>query len=145
MADYWWNKPNFGRDEFKASIPNLVRSPLKHHPFRLDMYVLYFIQVEGYPHIKIGISTDVDTRLKHLQNQVPFKLCVRDVIIFAPQSINTLERKFHHDFADRRGFGEWFNVSIDELRKVADENNLRRIEIPEGSTVREILLPLEGS
>lgn len=101
--------------------------------------ILYFIQVEDLPHIKIGLSTNVDMRLHNLQNSCPLRLYVRDVVVQYSRSISSLEHELHRLFADNRGYGEWFNISLNDLHTAADKLDIKRIEIPNDLSVQDVL------
>ena len=66
---------------------------------------VYFIRAEGTGSIKIGFSTNHPSiRLKELQTGSPSKL---ELLTFYEGSEKD-EKKLHHEFAEDRGIGEWF-------------------------------------
>ena len=69
---------------------------------------VYFIRAEGTGSIKIGFSTNHPSiRLKELQTGSPSKL---ELLTFYEGSQKD-EKKLHHEFAEDRGNGEWFEES----------------------------------
>jgi len=69
---------------------------------------VYFIRAEGTGSIKIGFSTNHPSiRLKELQTGSPSKL---ELLTFYEGSQKD-ENKLHHEFAEDRGNGEWFEES----------------------------------
>ncbi len=69
---------------------------------------------------KIGKSSNVDKRLNALKNQFNNKLILIGFL-------NTdIETKLHLFFSEKRNFGEWFSLSIDD---VLDAKNIHNIEI----------------
>lgn len=69
---------------------------------------LYFIVSAGGP-IKIGVSSDVEGRLRTLQTAHPYKLEVACVI----EGGWELEPHYHARFAEHRLHGEWFSPHQD--------------------------------
>lgn len=62
-------------------------------------------------HVKIGIATHVEKRLKGLQGSNPFKVEIYGTRLFADYPLARLvETELHDEFAAHRGFGEWFAV-----------------------------------
>jgi len=69
---------------------------------------VYFIRAEGTGSIKIGFSTNHPSiRLKELQTGSPSKL---ELVSFYEGS-QIEENELHHEFAEERGNGEWFEES----------------------------------
>jgi hypothetical protein len=70
---------------------------------------LYLIQSSSAKKVKIGISTDIDLRVRSLQTGNPDNLYVRARIL----SINAelLEQMLHEKYATHRLASEWFNLS----------------------------------
>ena len=64
---------------------------------------MYFIQGCETQRIKIGISHDVNSRLKGIQSSEPLKL-----LAVIKQGGKDLERRLHQKFQDLRVHGEWF-------------------------------------
>lgn len=69
-----------------------------------DKTILYLIQAENTHLVKIGITTDLQHRIKSIQTGCPYKLAV---IATWPGS-RTLESNLHKRLAEHRQSGEWF-------------------------------------
>ncbi len=67
---------------------------------------VYVIHAQGTPRVKLGVTTDVDARLRAIQTGCPYK-CV--VLAQWPGSPR-LERKLHEHFKEHRKHGEWFEL-----------------------------------
>lgn len=78
------------------------------------MYYLYVIG-NNTNRQKIGISKDVDKRLKNLQTGNPDKLTIH-YKIECPTIKDTLklEKKIHAELSYKRLSGEWFNMTVEE-------------------------------
>lgn len=78
------------------------------------MYYLYVIGNDTNRQ-KIGISKDVDKRLKNLQTGNPDKLTIH-YKIECPTIKHTLklEKKIHSELSYKRLSGEWFNMTVEE-------------------------------
>lgn len=79
---------------------------------------LYLIQGENGGYIKIGISDSIEDRLSQLQTGSPVLLN----IVYSCKGAK-LEKKLHTHFANKRMHGEWFDVEIEEIKKVIGEYN----------------------
>jgi len=66
----------------------------------------YIYLVQSGPHYKIGITTDVDRRVKQLGTMPPFGL--ETVHTIYSEDMYDLERTLHERFGDKREEGEWF-------------------------------------
>lgn len=85
-----------------------------------DVYIVG--ELEG--HYKIGRSTDTESRLNSFSPRLPVKLVVAHVITSANEV--WLERALHLAFRHRRGLGEWFKLSTEDmamLKTVFHANN----------------------
>ena len=88
---------------------------------------IYVIASEAGP-VKIGIATDVPTRLSALKTGSPWPLSLAAAVEVEGSSAERLERSSHEALADRRMTGEWFNCSAEEaikaVRNAADSLGL---------------------
>jgi hypothetical protein len=89
---------------------------------------VYVMTCQG--HAKIGIATDVAARVRGLQGSNPFKVEVYGTRLFPDYSLARLaETALHAEFADLRGFGEWFSVAPERVMvslRLLDEAALSR-------------------
>lgn len=81
---------------------------------------VYFIQCGEY--VKIGLSADVDARLKALQTSTPYPLAL--IKKFAVPDPAQAEARLHVYFEDRRHAGEWFALTPDEISEVMDLDSI---------------------
>lgn len=73
----------------------------------------YLMIDENNGYIKIGKSTNPNTREKTLQSEKPFIniLYVCD---------NNIEKKLHNEYKDKRIRGEWFSLSTDDINHIVE-------------------------
>ena len=76
------------------------------------MYIYVIGPVTGPQ--KIGISKDVNVRLKNLQTGNPEKLYIHHMEEINPKRVRILEKKIHRDLNHLKLKGEWFNITTDE-------------------------------
>lgn len=95
---------------------------------------LYFIASESGP-IKIGISVNVEKRLKQLQTSHPYPLKVLAVV----KAAGMQEFAYHERFAAHRLHGEWFARHPDILAEI------NRLNGPETALARCPALHSEGN
>lgn len=77
--------------------------------------LVYFIQGDNSGAVKIGITTDLDRRLRELQVATAETLAV----IGQVPGGREMERELHERFKDQRLTGEWFVPSGDLLAYIA--------------------------
>lgn len=93
---------------------------------------MYFIQGENGGPIKIGVTDNIDKRLKQMQTGNPEKL----ILLHLTYGGRNLEEELHLKFSQYLYRGEWFNPAkeileyIEEL-KIRDENEQRLLSIVE--------------
>jgi hypothetical protein len=83
---------------------------------------IYFIQCEKTKAVKIGISSDPLKRLGQLQTGSPGKLAILGTI---PGNEAT-EANLHRQFSDRRGHGEWFDLSEEEVAGLVEQTQFNQ-------------------
>lgn len=83
------------------------------------MSYIYFIKAEETNKVKIGVATDVESRLASLQTSCPFKLKLEAKI--QSEHPTLLERTLHYNLKDNRLQGEWFNLDDKHLRTIIDK------------------------
>lgn len=77
---------------------------------------VYILRVSGTDQYKIGITKDVEKRLKNLQTGNPHPI---ELYAFYPTKYyKNLEKKVHKICKDRSIGGEWFSLSIEETESV---------------------------
>lgn len=82
-------------------------------------------------HVKIGLAVNVAVRRKHLQAACPIEVTVAAELLFADfATARAVERELHAEFADCRGFGEWFNVSGEAATEALRRHARRAYERP---------------
>ena len=84
------------------------------------MYV-YFIQVVDKDILKIGKSLKPNKRFKSLNTSTPFTLELEWLIEYDEKEEN-LERDLHKLFDKYRSKGEWFNISMEDVFEILDNN-----------------------
>ena len=77
---------------------------------------LYFIQCQTTKRVKIGISADVEGRLKWIRQVSPTQV----EILCKIKTRSGLESVLHEQFAKYRLHGEWFEFS-DEIREYVEK------------------------
>lgn len=77
---------------------------------------IYFLKCLSTNLYKIGYSSDIDTRIKSLQNSSSTKLKVIKII----ESDDCLleEREYHKFFSEKRKSGEWFDLDSLDLKHI---------------------------
>lgn len=90
----------------RVVIPEVPAPALRRS--RVEKSTIYFIQRGDSGPVKIGISRNVQSRLKTLQISCPEPLFVRLTV----RGTSEDERGFHREFAAHRLSGEWFAPEI---------------------------------
>lgn len=88
-------------------------------------------------HYKLGITKQLDNRIKQLATQPPFEITLEFAfkVLFARRYEGYLHNKFKH----KRLRGEWFNLSADDLIAIKTEAWFDRlINIPDAAVFRDI-------
>lgn len=80
-------------------------------PPMVESQAVYIIRAGTTPWYKIGVATNTRKRLSALQTSNPERL---ELICTIPAS-EAFEHELHHKFRDRRGCGEWFALTADDL------------------------------
>jgi len=75
--------------------------------------VVYVLQMEGTPWLKIGYTVQMDTRLASLQKGCPHPLLLRK--LYPCDFAGALERQLHRVLAVSRRTGEWFETDLDTI------------------------------
>lgn len=95
--------------------------------------VVYFMSTAD--HMKIGISKNLDSRIKQVQTGCPIQLRRVEYVVVENRDIAlSLEKMLHNEFKDLNTFGEWFylikDCNIGRRRKsILSKFNINKIEI----------------
>jgi len=86
--------------------------------------MIYFIGNKKENICKIGVSSNVEKRIKEIQCSCPFSV---EVLITYPVSDDYLiEKALHNKYNEHRQNGEWFNLSvITEIHEGINETDLK--------------------
>ena len=88
----------------------------KREPRRKDTSDCYVYIVDNGFHRKIGISNNVDNRVRQLQTASSLPLtCVYTKLLARTDAAN-LERRLHAEFQDLNTSGEWFEASLEIIQ-----------------------------
>lgn len=68
------------------------------------------------PPYKVGISKNPEKRLKSLQTGFPYKLTLHDKRPTEVDKVKLLETIIHRNINLYKTQGEWFNLSLDDLK-----------------------------
>lgn len=68
------------------------------------------------PPFKVGISKDPERRLRALQTGHPHKLKIHTVKPTSADKTKLLESVIHHHLRLHRTHGEWFDLSLEDVR-----------------------------
>lgn len=82
---------------------------------------LYFVQADN-AHFKIGVTTNLKSRMKSLQVASPNNLVLKAYIEFnnyEKDEVYEAEREAHIYFDDDWLTGEWFDISLKDIQKFA--------------------------
>ena len=75
---------------------------------------IYIISNESFPGIyKIGLSANPESRVKNYQMYNPLHRYIMEFKVKTKDSRGT-EGIIHNHFSDKRVFGEWFSINLDE-------------------------------
>lgn len=87
---------------------------------------MYIIRESGTSYVKVGISNDVERRLRTLQTANPHKLQLLYTFQASPGIIKSYEKKIHKELKkmDRHVHGEWFFIHPGELEDVLESTGL---------------------
>jgi len=77
---------------------------------------VYLVEAIGTGLYKIGIASDLKDRFRALQTGCPYKL--RLVHACQPTNPIAIEREFHVLFKRYRVIGEWFNLPLNEIKRL---------------------------
>ncbi len=87
-------------------------------PYKMDLAKVYFIQAKGSGLIKIGMSLNVSSRLKALQQASPEKLRILKII----EGGRKKEFELHEKFKNIKSHSEWFQPEEELLEYIGEIN-----------------------
>lgn len=76
---------------------------------------LYIIGGINKPY-KIGITKDINQRLKTLQTGYPFELIIHHKIEMSSEKARLVESEVHKMLRHKQSHGEWFNEELENLK-----------------------------
>lgn len=79
---------------------------------------VYIIQLGETDHYKIGMSIDVDKRLKQLQSRCPIPLKI--VYRWFGYDYRYFEKALHDQFRKKHVTGEWFRLTTEDIMNLID-------------------------
>lgn len=103
------------------------KKPLK-PPRTYDNFV-YLVHASG--HWKIGVSQNVEQRLREIQTGCPYR--VEIVKFWKSENATKVEKALHHRFAEHRMEGEWFKLPDSALAYLKGADDLDREFLAETS------------
>ena len=71
---------------------------------------------------KIGKSRDFNRRTREFRQQLPERPEVIHKIRCSPEEATRLERRLHREYSHKRGHGEWFSLSDEDVRAFKNKN-----------------------
>lgn len=87
---------------------------------QLKIYIIYFDKTESIKYCKIGKTTcDPHERISKLQTGCPKRLTVYKIINTSIQNLeNLLHQYVKLEFPTSHSYGEWFELTIEQLEKI---------------------------
>lgn len=79
-----------------------------------------YIIASGNGLFKIGVASDIKSRLAHIKSGSPVECELLMTIKYDEKSIN-LEKDLHNKFSSKRVRGEWFALSKDDLKSICSD------------------------
>ncbi|HHF3209279.1 TPA: GIY-YIG nuclease family protein [Vibrio diabolicus] len=123
--DHWSNIPDWvdnldlSPEKYREGVKNVEKFIVDNKAPRY----LYVLRCSGTSFFKIGISNDIDKRMRELQTGCPFKLKL--VCSTEPEfedmyarEILFLEKFFHKNYAEFHVHGEWFELSYEHIADI---------------------------
>jgi len=97
----------FNRLDF-ALETDMPKIPINKNSF------IYGIQIEGERPIKIGITTNLKKRIEMMQTS-NFRRYIVSLAVLVKDAAE-VEKNIHKQFENKRLAGEWFDITIEELK-----------------------------
>jgi uncharacterized protein YneF (UPF0154 family) len=83
---------------------------------------VYFFRETGRPYVKIGMTkNEIETRFNSFKTYAPLGAYI--VGFIKTKDSFKLENELHEQFKDKRVFGEFFNISDDEVYNIINKYN----------------------
>ena len=97
----------------QAEALGRIEKPKKQSPGKIPKAGFVYL-IKGGKFYKIGLTTGkLPVRHKQIGAKLPFKSEIVHAIVTS--DVEGLERHWHNHFAHKRGEGEWFNLSIEDV------------------------------
>lgn len=106
--------------------------------------MLYILKNIDSKRIKIGVTTDIDQRIKAIENSGGSKI---ELLYLSHSILNTfeVEKRLHKRFKNQRHIGEWFNIdqelAVNMAKSYIKEYGKEDNQIKEFREKREIIIP----
>lgn len=81
------------------------------------LYILKHKNINDY--YKIGITYDIEARIKQLSTASPFGIEV--IKLIHNDKVSKIEKELHNTYSNKRLNGEWFKLTNDELNKIIND------------------------
>ena len=78
--------------------------------------------MDAKEYVKIGSSSDSDSRLRQLQSGLPVQM--RLIATTQVNEANKVERALHAEFAPKRVRGEWFLLTEQDIESIKSRYNM---------------------
>ena len=80
--------------------------------------IVYVLKLKDKNIYKIGVTNDLNRRLKQISPRLPFEVEVEHTI--KHNHIYNLEKELHERFSDKRMNGEWFRLNKSDLQEIRE-------------------------
>lgn len=84
---------------------------------------VYVLRNTATDMVKIGVTNSIERRLAELQNASGCEIVV-EFLSLKSDNAQKIEKKLHQHFKEKRGLGEWFSISHQEVIEVLKQENL---------------------
>lgn len=105
-----------------ADMTSYQNIPMTLKPVKNGGYYTYIMYKPSTMSYKIGRTRSVFTRLKQIQ----FEYGENNIILVAYLNADK-EAQIHLEYKDNRLFGEWFNITSDDVRQIIDNHGFESL------------------
>ena len=97
---------------------------------RTPLQILYILQNKGTREFKIGITNDLNRRLKELQTGCPNELIVVKIYTHYQRKFTERYERILHDYYTKQGCriredGEWFRLDVSDIAELTQPNGIK--------------------